>query len=43
VGHVLAFIGLTDITVIREGLNLGGEAKAASIARATAKIAALAA
>jgi hypothetical protein len=38
---VLAFIGLTDITVIREGL--GGEAKAASIARATAKIAALAA
>jgi FMN-dependent NADH-azoreductase len=41
---VLAFIGLTDVTVIRaEGLNLGEEAKAASIAKARAEIAALAA
>jgi FMN-dependent NADH-azoreductase len=41
---VLTFIGLTDVTVIRaEGLNLGEEAKAASIAKARAEIAALAA
>jgi FMN-dependent NADH-azoreductase len=41
---ILAFIGLTDVTVIRaEGLNLGEEAKAAAIAKARAEIAALAA
>jgi FMN-dependent NADH-azoreductase len=41
---VLSFIGLTDITVVRaEGLNLGEEAKADSIAQAKAAIAALAA
>jgi FMN-dependent NADH-azoreductase len=41
---VLAFIGLTDVTVIRaEGLNLSAEAKEASIAKARAEIAALAA
>lgn len=39
---VLAFIGLTDVTVIRaEGLNLGDETKAASITKAKAEIAAL--
>ena len=41
---VLAFIGLTDITIIRaEGLNLGDETKAAAVAKARAEIAALAA
>jgi FMN-dependent NADH-azoreductase len=41
---VLAFIGLTDITIIRaEGLNLGVETKAAAVAKARAEIAALAA
>jgi FMN-dependent NADH-azoreductase len=41
---VLGFIGLTDVTIVRaEGLNLGEEAKAASIAKAKAEIAALAA
>jgi FMN-dependent NADH-azoreductase len=41
---VLSFIGLTDITVIRaEGLNLGPDAKEASIAKAKADIAAIAA
>jgi len=41
---VLAFIGLTDVTVIRaEGLALGEEAKAAAIAGAKAQIQALAA
>jgi len=39
---VLSFIGLTDITVVRaEGLNLGPDAKDASIAGARAEIAAL--
>jgi FMN-dependent NADH-azoreductase len=39
---VLAFIGLSDVTVIRaEGLNFGEEAKAASVARASAEVAAL--
>jgi FMN-dependent NADH-azoreductase len=41
---VLGFIGLSDVTVIRaEGLNLGEEPKAASIAQAKAQIEALAA
>jgi FMN-dependent NADH-azoreductase len=41
---VLGFIGLTDVTVIRaEGINLGEEVKAASVAKAKAEIAALAA
>ncbi len=41
---VLAFIGLTDVTVIRaEGLALGEEAKAAAIADAKTQIQALAA
>ncbi|MCX4163161.1 MULTISPECIES: FMN-dependent NADH-azoreductase [Paraburkholderia] len=41
---VLSFIGLTDITIVRaEGLNLGPDAKDASIATALADIAALAA
>lgn len=41
---VLAFIGLTDVTVIRaEGLALGEEAKAEAIADAKAEIEALAA
>ncbi len=41
---ILSFIGLTDVTVIRaEGLNLGDEAKTASVAKAKAEIAALAA
>jgi FMN-dependent NADH-azoreductase len=41
---VLGFIGLTDVTVIRaEGSNLGEEVKAASVAKAKAEIAALAA
>ena len=41
---VLAFIGLTDVTVIRaEGLGLGDEAKAAAIAKAKTEIEALAA
>lgn len=41
---VLAFIGLTDVTIIRaEGLALGEETKAAAIAGAKAQIAALAA
>ena len=41
---VLAFIGLTDVTVIRaEGLNLNAEAKAAALAAAQDQIAALAA
>ncbi|WP_236632123.1 FMN-dependent NADH-azoreductase [Caulobacter sp. BP25] len=41
---VLAFIGLTNVTVVRaEGLALGEEAKAASIAGAKAQIQALAA
>jgi FMN-dependent NADH-azoreductase len=41
---VLAFIGLTDVTVIRaEGLNLGEETKSAAIAQAKAQIEALAA
>lgn len=39
---VLAFLGLTDVTVIRaEGLNLGEEAKTASVAKAKAEVAAL--
>jgi FMN-dependent NADH-azoreductase len=39
---VLSFIGLTNITVIRaEGLNLGDEAKTASVTKAKAEIAAL--
>ena len=39
---VLAFIGLTDVTVIRaEGLNLGEASKAASVARASAEVASL--
>jgi FMN-dependent NADH-azoreductase len=41
---VLAFIGLTDVTVVRaEGLNVGQEAKDASIAKAKAEIARIAA
>ena len=41
---VLAFIGLTDVTVIRaEGLNLGEDIKAAAIAQAKQQIEALAA
>ncbi|NRP90726.1 FMN-dependent NADH-azoreductase 1 [Ensifer adhaerens] len=41
---VLAFIGLTDVTIIRaEGLALGEDAKAAAIASAKTQIAALAA
>jgi FMN-dependent NADH-azoreductase len=41
---VLAFIGLTDVTIIRaEGLALGEEAKTASIAGAKAEIQAIAA
>ncbi|HWK46185.1 MAG TPA: NAD(P)H-dependent oxidoreductase [Stellaceae bacterium] len=41
---VLSFIGLTDITVIRaEGLNLGPDVKDASVAKAKAAIAAIAA
>lgn len=41
---VLSFIGLTDITVIRaEGLSLGQDAKDASVAKAKAVIAAIAA
>jgi FMN-dependent NADH-azoreductase len=41
---VLAFIGLTDVTVIRaEGLNLGDEPKAAAIAQARQQIEGLAA
>jgi FMN-dependent NADH-azoreductase len=41
---VLSFIGLNDITIVRaEGLNLGPEAKDASIAKARSDIAALAA
>lgn len=41
---VLAFIGLTDVTVIRaEGLNLGEERKAAAVAKAKHEIAGLAA
>jgi FMN-dependent NADH-azoreductase len=41
---VLSFIGLTDITVIRaEGLNLGQDTKDASVAKANAEIAAIAA
>ena len=41
---VLAFIGLTDVTVVRaEGLNLGEDIKAAAIARAKQQIEALAA
>ena len=41
---VLAFIGLTDVTIIRaEGLALGEEAKAAAIAGAKVQIEALAA
>ncbi|CAN7353224.1 FMN-dependent NADH-azoreductase [Bosea sp. LjRoot9] len=39
---VLGFIGLTDITIVRaEGLAMGDDAKAASIARAKDQIAAL--
>ena len=39
---VLAFIGLTDVTVIRaEGLRLSDEAKAAAVAKANAEVAAL--
>ncbi len=39
---VLAFMGLTDVTVIRaEGLNLGEEVKAAAVAKANAEVAAL--
>lgn len=41
---VLAFIGLTDVTVIRaEGLNLDAETKAAAIAKAKDEISAIAA
>jgi FMN-dependent NADH-azoreductase len=41
---VLAFIGLTDVTIIRaEGLALGEEAKAASVSKAKSQIEALAA
>jgi FMN-dependent NADH-azoreductase len=41
---VLSFIGLTDITIIRaEGLSLGQEGKDASVAKAKAEIAAIAA
>jgi FMN-dependent NADH-azoreductase len=41
---VLAFIGLTDVTIIRaEGLALGEDAKAAAIAGAKTQIQALAA
>jgi len=41
---VLAFIGLTDVTVIRaEGLNLGEDIKAAAVAQAKQQIEALAA
>ncbi len=41
---VLAFIGLTDVTVVRaEGLNLGEDIKAAAIAHAKRQIEALAA
>jgi FMN-dependent NADH-azoreductase len=41
---VLAFIGLTDVTVVRaEGLNLGENIKAAAIAQAKQQIEALAA
>ena len=41
---VLSFIGLTDITVIHaEGLSLGQDAKDASVAKAKAEIAAIAA
>jgi FMN-dependent NADH-azoreductase len=41
---MLAFIGLTDATVIRvEGVNYGPEVKAAELAKAEAAIAALAA
>ncbi|MBX9749197.1 MAG: FMN-dependent NADH-azoreductase [Roseococcus sp.] len=40
----LAFIGITDVTIIRaEGLNLGDDSKAAALAGAKAQIAALAA
>ncbi len=39
---VLAFIGLTDVTIIRaEGLALGEDAKASAIAAAKEQIAAL--
>ncbi|MCB6182030.1 FMN-dependent NADH-azoreductase [Leeia sp. TBRC 13508] len=39
---VLGFVGLTDVEVVRaEGVNMGEEAKAAAIASAEAKIAAL--
>jgi FMN-dependent NADH-azoreductase len=39
---VLSHIGLTDITIVRaEALNLGEEAKVASIAKAKAEIVAL--
>jgi FMN-dependent NADH-azoreductase len=41
---VLAFIGLTDVTVVRaEGLNLGEDIKAAAVAQAKQQIEALAA
>jgi FMN-dependent NADH-azoreductase len=41
---VLAFIGLTDLTVVRaEGLNLGEDIKAAAVAQAKQQIEALAA
>jgi FMN-dependent NADH-azoreductase len=41
---VLAFIGLTDVTVVRaEGLNLGEDIKAAAVAQARQQIEALAA
>ena len=41
---VLGFIGVTDVSIVRaEGLNMGDEAKAAALARATTEIAALAA
>ncbi len=41
---VLAFIGLTDVTVVRaEGIAFGPEARAAAIAKAQAEIAAIAA
>ncbi|KQT53752.1 FMN-dependent NADH-azoreductase [Aureimonas sp. Leaf454] len=41
---VLAFIGLTDVTIVRaEGLNISADAKATAVAQAKAEIAALAA
>ncbi|WAC48219.1 NAD(P)H-dependent oxidoreductase [Asticcacaulis sp. SL142] len=42
--NALAFIGVTDVTIIRaEGLSLGDESKASAIAAAKAQIAAIAA